>query len=91
MAAMQLAFEMLGFILLGLSFGQASGVMANGFSKLHRYTGSELTSDLAWRLGANAPTSSPLDRARDNKLSISARRASLWPSLQARQNLRLYR
>jgi hypothetical protein len=42
----------LGFILLGLSFGQASGAVASTFSKTHRYTGSALTSDFAWLFGA---------------------------------------
>ncbi|MDI6024959.1 MFS transporter [Corticibacterium sp. UT-5YL-CI-8] len=45
-------FMVLGFILLGLSFGQSSGVVAAGFSKTYRYTGSALTSDLAWLFGA---------------------------------------
>jgi hypothetical protein len=41
-----------GFILLGLAFGQASGAVANSFATRHRYTGSALTSDLAWLFGA---------------------------------------
>lgn len=45
-------FMVLGFILLGLSFGQASGAVASNFSKVYRYTGSALTSDLAWLFGA---------------------------------------
>jgi MFS family permease len=45
-------FMILGFILLGLSFGQASGAVASNFSKKYRYTGSALTSDLAWLFGA---------------------------------------
>ena len=45
-------FMGLGFILLGLSFGQASGAVAANFSKTYRYTGSALTSDLAWLVGA---------------------------------------
>ncbi|HVY13981.1 MAG TPA: MFS transporter [Rhodopila sp.] len=48
----QLVFMVLGFILLGLSFGQASGAVASRFSQVYRYTGSALTSDLAWLLGA---------------------------------------
>jgi hypothetical protein len=41
-----------GFILLGLSFGQSSGAVASSFSRGHRYTGSAVTSDLAWMFGA---------------------------------------
>lgn len=46
------AYMLLGFLLLGLAFGQSSGTMAGEFSPRHRYTGSALTSDLAWLLGA---------------------------------------
>jgi MFS family permease len=45
-------YMILGFILLGLSFGQSSGSMASSFSPIYRYTGSALTSDLAWLFGA---------------------------------------
>ncbi len=45
-------FMILGFVLLGLSFGQSSGVVASSFSPASRYTGSALTSDLAWLFGA---------------------------------------
>lgn len=45
-------FMFTGFILLGLSFGQASGAVASNFSRVYRYTGSALTSDLAWLFGA---------------------------------------
>jgi MFS family permease len=45
-------FMVLGFVLLGLSFGQASGAVAASFSRTYRYTGSALTSDLAWLVGA---------------------------------------
>ena len=48
----ELVFMVLGFILLGLSFGQSSGAVASGFSPRHRYTGSAVTSDLAWLFGA---------------------------------------
>lgn len=41
-----------GFVLLGLSFGQASGAVASSLSSLYRYTGSALTNDLAWLVGA---------------------------------------
>lgn len=45
-------FMILGFILLGLSFGQSSGAVASSFTPANRYTGSALTSDLAWLFGA---------------------------------------
>lgn len=48
----ELVFMIAGFILLGLAFGQSSGVVASAFGTDHRYTGSALTSDLAWLLGA---------------------------------------
>ncbi|HEX7694938.1 MAG TPA: MFS transporter [Sphingomonas sp.] len=46
------AFMILGFLLLGLAFGQSSGAVASTFSTQSRYTGSALTSDLAWLFGA---------------------------------------
>lgn len=48
----ELVFMIGGFILLGLSFGQSSGSVASAFSPTYRYTGSALTSDLAWLFGA---------------------------------------
>ncbi|MGF7151675.1 MFS family permease [Sphingomonas zeicaulis] len=48
----EIMFMLMGFILLGLSFGQASGALSSSFSPRHRYTGSALTSDLAWLFGA---------------------------------------
>lgn len=42
----------LGFALLGLSFGQASGAVASNFQKAYRYSASAITSDLAWLIGA---------------------------------------
>ncbi|QKS01795.1 MHS family MFS transporter [Sphingomonas sp. CL5.1] len=45
-------YMVLGFILLGLSFGQSSGAVTNNFPKRARYTGAALTSDLAWLFGA---------------------------------------
>ena len=45
-------FMILGFMILGLSFGQSSGALSANFSPRHRYTGSSLTSDLAWLFGA---------------------------------------
>ncbi|AYD03350.1 MFS transporter [Neorhizobium sp. NCHU2750] len=51
-SAGQAAFIILGFAILGLSFGQASGSVSSRFSQAYRYTGSALTSDLAWLIGA---------------------------------------
>lgn len=48
----QIAFMATGFILLGLGFGQASGSVSASFPNHRRYTGSALTSDLAWLFGA---------------------------------------
>jgi MFS family permease len=48
----QSVYMIVGFVLLGLSFGQASGAVATSFSRVYRYTGSALTSDLAWLFGA---------------------------------------
>ena len=41
-----------GYILLGIAFGQASGAVAGNFPIQYRYTGSALTSDMAWLFGA---------------------------------------
>ncbi|PZO88780.1 MAG: MFS transporter [Sphingomonas sanxanigenens] len=48
----EIAFMLLGFVLLGISFGQSSGALSSNFAQRHRYTGSALTSDLAWLFGA---------------------------------------
>lgn len=48
----EIVYMVLGFVLLGLSFGQASGTLASEFSRAHRYTASALTTDLAWLVGA---------------------------------------
>jgi MFS family permease len=45
-------FVLLGFALLGLSFGQVSGAVASNFTRRLRYTGAALTSDIAWLIGA---------------------------------------
>ncbi len=45
-------FILLGFAVLGLSYGQASGAVTSNFSPQYRYTGAALTSDLAWLVGA---------------------------------------
>jgi MFS family permease len=46
------AFLVLGFGLLGLSFGQASGALASNFASQYRYTGAAVSSDLSWLTGA---------------------------------------
>ena len=45
-------FILIGFSLLGLSYGQAAGAMNASFEPKFRYTGAALTSDLAWLIGA---------------------------------------
>jgi MFS family permease len=45
-------FVLVGFGLLGLSFGQAGGALASRFSRNYRYTGASLTSDISWLVGA---------------------------------------
>lgn len=45
-------FILLGFSLLGLSYGQAAGAVTANFATKYRYTGAALTSDLAWLVGA---------------------------------------
>jgi MFS family permease len=48
----QNAFILIGFSLLGLSYGQAAGAMNANFEPRYRYTGAALTSDVAWLIGA---------------------------------------
>ena len=45
-------FVLVGFVLLGLSYGQAAGSVTANFGPKFRYTGAALTSDLAWLIGA---------------------------------------
>ncbi|WP_338762411.1 MFS transporter [Massilia sp. METH4] len=45
-------FILVGFALLGLSYGQAAGAVTANFAPRHRYTGAALTSDMAWLVGA---------------------------------------
>ena len=51
-AASQDLFILLGFALLGLSYGQAAGAVTSNFSTRYRYAGAALTSDFAWLVGA---------------------------------------
>ena len=41
-----------GFVLLGLAFGQSSGVVNASFSTHYRYTGAAIVSNSAWFIGA---------------------------------------
>ncbi|ABF12466.1 MFS family permease [Cupriavidus metallidurans] len=45
-------FILIGFGLLGLSYGQAAGVVTSNFETRYRYTGAALTTDFAWLFGA---------------------------------------
>jgi MFS family permease len=45
-------FILVGFALLGVSYGQASGTVTANFEPRFRYTGAALTSDFAWLFGA---------------------------------------
>jgi MFS family permease len=51
-ALAQDVFILVGFVLLGLSYGQAAGAVTSNFEPRFRYTGAALTSDLAWLIGA---------------------------------------
>ena len=66
-------FLILGFGILGLSFGQAAGSVASNFSARYRYTGAALTSDLSWLIGAGF---APLVA-----LGVAARFGLSWVSL----------
>jgi MFS family permease len=46
------AFILVGFVLLGLSYGQAAGSVTSNFLPRYRYTGAALTADMAWLVGA---------------------------------------
>ncbi len=46
------AFILIGFALLGVSYGQAAGTVTTNFERRFRYTGAALTSDFAWLFGA---------------------------------------
>ena len=45
-------FILIGFGLLGLSYGQSAGALNASFEPKYRYTGAALTSDVAWLIGA---------------------------------------
>lgn len=66
-------FMLLGFVLLGISFGQSSGSVASNFSRVNRYTASALTSDFAWLFGAGfAPLVALILASRFGLLSVGA-------------------
>lgn len=48
----QNTFILVGFLLLGLSYGQSSGTVTANFSRRLRYVGAAYSNDLAWLLGA---------------------------------------
>lgn len=48
----QNTFILVGFLLLGMSYGQAAGAVTSNFLPQYRYTGAALTSDVAWLVGA---------------------------------------
>jgi len=48
----QNVFIIIGFALLGFSYGQAAGAVTANFTSQFRYSGAALTSDLAWLVGA---------------------------------------
>ncbi len=51
-AGMQNAFILIGFALLGVSYGQSQGTVTANFKRRYRYSGAALTSDFAWLFGA---------------------------------------
>jgi MFS family permease len=48
----QSVYMLLGFVILGLAFGQSSGAVNSSFTPARRYTGAAFTSDFAWLVGA---------------------------------------
>jgi MFS family permease len=48
----QNTFIIVGFALLGLSYGQAAGSVTSNFETRFRYTGAALTTDFGWLIGA---------------------------------------
>lgn len=46
------AYMIVGFILLGFAFGQASGLVNDRFPPHHRYTGAAIVANSAWLVGA---------------------------------------
>ncbi len=48
----EIAYMLSGFVLLGLAFGQSSGVVNASFSPHYRYTGAAIVANSAWFVGA---------------------------------------
>jgi len=48
----ELIYVITGFALLGLAFGQSSGVVNGNFAPQHRYTGAAIVANSAWLIGA---------------------------------------
>ncbi|NVK35893.1 MAG: MFS transporter [Rhodobacteraceae bacterium] len=46
------AYILVGFVLLGLSYGQASAIVPNRFKLKYRYSGAALATNLSWIFGA---------------------------------------
>lgn len=46
------AYVLIGYVLLGLSYGQASAILPNRFQQKYRYTGAALATNLSWIFGA---------------------------------------
>ncbi|NYD89024.1 MFS transporter [Sphingomonas melonis] len=66
-------YMVLGFVLLGLSFGQSSGVTNGRFSPRHRYTGAGTTATAAWFIGAGfAPLAALLLASRFGLIAVGA-------------------
>lgn len=66
-------YMILGFILLGLSFGQSSGATNSSFSARHRYTGAGTTATAAWFIGAAfAPLAALLLASNFGLISVGA-------------------
>lgn len=45
-------YILLGFVVLGLSYGQSSSIVPNRFAAQYRYSGAALSTNLSWILGA---------------------------------------
>jgi MFS family permease len=48
----EIIFMVAGFALLGLAFGQSSGIVNDSFAPQYRYTGAAIVANSAWFLGA---------------------------------------
>jgi MFS family permease len=66
-------YMIVGFILLGLAFGQSSGAVNGSFSPRHRYTGAGTTATAAWFIGAGfAPLAALLLASNFGLVSVGA-------------------